>query len=114
MDPGVLDYGVYAGIFRFRLTSQPIGRFGYGGPDAVACPLCTCPGTFGQDYLGEVEDYYIPDAQLEVELANYAAEGAKGRVRWTTASETDNNLFEIERNNELVAIRFAGQHGHGP
>jgi hypothetical protein len=105
MDPGVTDMGVYAGVFRFRLTSQPVGRFGFGVNDGGVCPSCQCMGTFGQDFLGEVEDYYVPDGQLAAELADYSAVSQNGHVElaWSTASETDNDHFEVMRNDVQVA-----------
>ena len=45
------------GIFRFRLTSLPVGRLGFGKMDP-ACPTMI-GGTFDMDYLGEVEDYIL-------------------------------------------------------
>jgi hypothetical protein len=104
-DPGVNNIGVYAGVFRFRLTSVPVGRFGYGNTDMTICPDCACPGTFGQDSVGEVEDYYIPDAQLAVNLADYSAVSQNGHVElvWSTSSETDNDRFEVMRNDVQVA-----------
>ena len=103
IDPGVLDIGVYDGIFRWRLTSTPVGRFGFGLAVAGAC-TDQC-GTFAFDYLGEVEDYIVNDAQLNVELSSFDAIGRDGEVAvtWTTASETDNDHFEIVRNGATVA-----------
>jgi hypothetical protein len=116
MDPGVFDFGVYAGVFRFRLTSVPVGRFGYGLPDPVVCPDCACPGTFGQDSVGEVEDYYMPDAQLAVNLADYSLNSVNGEVSmvWSTASETNNDRFEVMRNGTmLTSIRSQGNTASG-
>jgi len=93
MDPGVFDLGVYDGVFRWRLTSQPVGRFGFGLAVAGACQN-QC-GTFAFDFLGEVEDDIVREAQLAVELSDFTALAGDGRVtlNWTTASETDNNHF---------------------
>jgi hypothetical protein len=103
IDPGVFDLGVYDGVFRFRLTSQPVGRFGFGQNVAGACNF-TCPGTFGLDFLGEVEDYIIPDAQLAVNLSSFTAIGSANAItlHWTTASERNNDHFELMRNGALV------------
>lgn len=103
MDPGVFDLNQYDGIFRFRLTSQPVGRYGFGLSDMTVCPRCAC-GDFDFDFLGEVEDYYIVDAQLDVELADFDVEaGSNGIVlNWSTASETNNDRFEIERDGAIV------------
>jgi hypothetical protein len=111
VDPGVNDMGVYAGVFRFRLTSQPVGRFGFGVNDGGVCPTCRCMGTFGQDFLGEVEDYYIPDAQLAVNLASFAAGYSDGAVNvsWNTASETQNDHFELTRD----GVQIANIHSQG-
>jgi hypothetical protein len=104
-DPGVFDMDLYAGVFRFRLTSHPVGRFGFGLGDLVLCPFCCCPGTFAQDFLGEVEDYYLPDFQLAVMLADFSATSANGVVNlaWNTASENGNDHFAILRDNVLVS-----------
>lgn len=103
LDPGVLDIGVYDGLFRFRLTSTPVGRFGFGLAVAGACTE-QC-GTFAFDYLGEVEDYIIADGQLQVELASFDVVAGSERVsvNWSTASETDNHHFVIERDGVQVA-----------
>jgi hypothetical protein len=103
IDPGVLDLGVYDGVFRFRLTSTPVGRFGFGLNVAGACNF-TCQGTFGLDFLGEVEDYIIPDAQLAVELSNFSAIGSADHITlyWTTASERNNDHFEVMRDGVAV------------
>ncbi|HEY3294145.1 MAG TPA: T9SS type A sorting domain-containing protein [bacterium] len=112
-DPGVTNMGVYAGVFRFRLTSRPVGRFGFGLRDTVACPAATC-GTFALDMLGEVEDYMLPDFQLAVTLNSLDAAAGDGSVvlRWVTASENANDHFEILRDGHNIA-RVASQ-GNGP
>jgi len=103
IDPGVFDLGAYDGVFRWRLTSTPVGRHGFGLMVAGAC-VWNCPATFGLDYLGEVEDYIIPDAQLQVELSNFDAISGDNSVtlRWTTASESNNDHFEITRGGSLI------------
>jgi hypothetical protein len=97
IDPGVTDMGIYDGVFRWRLTSQPVGRQGFGLMDP-ACPNMNC-GTYGFDLVGEVEDYIIHDGQLPVELTSFTAVAGNGLVslRWNTASETDNSHFTIYR-----------------
>jgi hypothetical protein len=52
MDPGVLNMGHYDGVFRWRLTSQPIGRNGFGLVDNTICPNIIY-GTIAHDYVGE-------------------------------------------------------------
>jgi hypothetical protein len=108
VDPGVFDLGIYDGIFRWRLTSQPVGALGFGLVDRVACPTMTC-GTYAFDLVGEVEDYIIEDAQLDVTLIDFAAVPGDREVtlRWSTASETDNDYFELRRNGSFVG-RIAG------
>jgi hypothetical protein len=105
IDPGVLDMGVYDGVFRWRLTSMPVGREGFGLlPDPTGiCGDASC-GTFDKDFLGEVEDFIISDAQLFVELTNFDAIAGDGRVtlRWATASEENNDRFEIMRDGTLI------------
>jgi hypothetical protein len=103
-DPGVFNLGRYDARFRFRLSAEPLGRMGFGGIDLQGCPAMTC-GTHPTDILGEVEDYIITDMQLAVELfGNLRAENADGRVSlsWLTASETQNDRFEILRDGALV------------
>jgi hypothetical protein len=98
MDPGVLNQGHYDGVFRWRLTSQPVGREGFGLVDNTQCPNMVC-GTFAHDSVGEVEDYVIPFGQLPVELVSFEATAGEGNVllSWTTASETDNDHFNLYR-----------------
>jgi hypothetical protein len=103
LDPGVLDMGIYAGVFRVRLTSQPVGRYGFGAVSA-ACPGMTC-GSYGLDVLGEVEDYDIPDFQLAVFLNSFTAQAGDETIalRWVTASENANDHFEILRDGHNIA-----------
>ena len=102
LDPGVRDIGAYAGVFRFRLTSHPVGRFGFGQA-STACPV-SC-GTFALDSVGEVEDYTLPDFQLAVLLNSLFAEPGDESVtlNWATASESANDHFEILRDGASVA-----------
>jgi hypothetical protein len=102
-DPGDFDHGIYNGILRFRLCSQPVGAYGYGltTPD---CPNMA-HGTFGLDFLGEVEDYIICDLQLSVNLTSFDAMAGNNSVdlSWATGAESQNDHFEIMRNNVSVA-----------
>lgn len=86
-DPGVWDLGVYDGVFRFRLISERLT----GG--------CTAAVATVDPALGETEDYVIGDLQLSVELMNFdvVADGDAVLVTWSTASETNNDHFIIER-----------------
>jgi hypothetical protein len=108
LDPGVFDLGIYDGVFRWRLTSQPVGRMGFGLIDRTACVNMNC-GTYAFDLVGEVEDYIISDAQLAVELRSFEAVPGNGRItlRWSTASETDNDHFEVLRDGGMMS-RIAG------
>lgn len=111
IDPGVDYLGVYDGVFRWRLTSRPVGRYGFGLMDTVACNTIAC-GTFDFDFLGEVEDYVITDLQLAVELGNFEAISGTGTIdlRWNTLSESQNDHFEIIRNgNLLTSIESRGE-----
>jgi hypothetical protein len=98
VDPGVTDMGIYDGVFRWRLTSQPVDAYGFGEVDDAACSNMTC-GAYAFDFVGEVEDYIIPDGQLPVELTSFQALPGDGMVtlKWTTASETDNDHFVLSR-----------------
>lgn len=111
-DPGDFDHGIYNGILRFRLCSQPVGPFGYGLTDPQ-CPNLT-HGTFGLDFLGEVEDYIICDLQLSVNLASFDALAGSNSVNlsWSTAAEVQNDHFEIVRDG--VAIAQIPTQGNGP
>jgi len=102
-DPGDFDHGIYNGMLRFRLCSQPVGQYGYGLVDS-RCPGLA-HGTFGLDFLGEVEDYIICDLQLGVNLINFDALAGNGTVNlnWATAAETQNDHFEIMRNGVAIA-----------
>lgn len=87
VDPGVLDLGVYDGVFRFRLLSE---RLTEG---------CVAALTSVDPLLGETEDYVIGDLQLSVELLGFdvVADGDAVLLTWSTASETHNDHFIIER-----------------
>jgi len=104
MDPGVTDMGVYDGVFRFRLTGQPVGAEGFGLVDNVACRNMTC-GSFGYEHLGEVEDYIIEDLQLFVEMGNLDAVAEENAIAlsWTTLVEAGNDHFEMYRDGEKRA-----------
>jgi hypothetical protein len=112
-DPGVFTLGTYAGVFRWRLTSQHVGARGYGATDERECPLMQA-GTFGLDYVGEVEDYFLCDVQLPVDLTSFLAEPAENQVtlKWATASETNNDHFEIARDG--VVVEQIPTQGNGP
>jgi hypothetical protein len=103
IDPGVTYFGWYDLKMRFRLTSTPVGRYGHSWVDPTVCPDMPC-GTFGHDVLGEVEDYILNDQQLAVELMNFGAVAGDGMVtlNWATASETDNDYFEIMRDGTRI------------
>lgn len=106
LDPGYMEgQGRYPGIFRWRLTHTRMTAEGFGDIDRVECPNMTC-GDYAFDMLGEVEDYWKEDAQLFVELASFSAVAANGRVElaWTTASEVDNDHFEIVRDGSMVGF----------
>lgn len=103
-DPGIFDIGRYDLKMRFRLTSQAVGRYGYGGywGGGVSNGL----GTYDIDWvLGEVEDYVKADSQLAVELIDFDAFPGDGSVTlaWKTASETDNSRFDIARDGTTIA-----------
>lgn len=105
IDPGVFDIGFYPGVFRWRLTGRLIGRNGFGQYNPFDCdPQIVC-GNFLSDSLGEVEDYWIPDLQLDVTLNGFDAIPRDGEVllTWTTASEFGNDHFEILRSDEMLA-----------
>jgi len=82
MDPAIPEGG--AKILRFRLTGNPVGPNGYAGVDTI---------------LGETEDYIVSEPPLSVELLNVTVvpEDDQITLRWETASEQDNERFEIER-----------------
>jgi hypothetical protein len=103
IDPGVFDLGVYDGVFRWRLTSMPVGRFGFGLLDSSVCVNMTC-GTYAFDMVGEVEDYILREAQLAVELKSFEAVPGDGQVtlQWATASEIENDHFVILRNGQEI------------
>lgn len=100
IDPGLTNVPPYTGWFRFRLTERPVGPLGFG----FGLPA-HCPGTHGVDQLGEVEDYHMRDYQWAVELNSFDAVAGSEEVtlRWTTASETDNDYFELSRNGSVIA-----------
>jgi hypothetical protein len=87
-DPGVYDLGRYNGYFRFRLMSM--------GPDILDWYTAQTEVDYA---LGETEDYIMTDLQLAVELSSFDAVSENGKVRltWNTATETDNDHFELNR-----------------
>ena len=103
MGPCVLTMGAYDGVFRFRLTSTPVGRYGFGLATSLAC-TDQC-GTFAFDFLGEVEDYIIADGQLDVALSSFDLVPGDSRVtmNFVTASETDNHHFVVLRDGQPMA-----------
>jgi hypothetical protein len=104
LDPGERRLGYFAGVFRFRLSSRTLGPYGFGLLDTAACSHMRC-GTVDRDPVGEVEDYIIQDMQTAVELTSFEAIAGDGRVtlRWVTASETDNDHFELWRDGTAIA-----------
>ncbi|MBU1983532.1 T9SS type A sorting domain-containing protein, partial [bacterium] len=104
MDPGIrVEEHRYDAIMRFRLTSRPVGRNGFGLIDTIACSTMGC-GVFAMDFLGEVEDHIFADQQLFVELGSFDAVGESDliRLRWSTRSEAGNESFEILRDGARV------------
>jgi len=100
-DPGELEgQGRYAGVFRFRLLTE-----------YLSCPAAVATN---DPVGGETEDYIIPDLQLPVELLGFdvTQEGDAVVLRWSTASERDNDFFRIERRTSgtwsTIASRIPG------
>jgi len=114
-DPGVLDFGPYDLVMRFRLTSQPVGRFGYGGYWGGG--NSNGLGTYDIDWvLGEVEDYSLTDMQLPVELSEFSATAgnAFADLTWLTASEEELDYFSLSRcADSQPCIEIAHVNGQG-
>jgi hypothetical protein len=90
-DPGLATLEPYTGIFRFRLSSAPMGAAWWTG---------------GHDELGEVEDYYIEDLQLPVELADIPVIEAGDRqltLSFPMADELNVDAYEIMRDGVKIA-----------
>ncbi|HEY3295483.1 MAG TPA: T9SS type A sorting domain-containing protein [bacterium] len=105
-----LHGGPHWGVFRFRLSSHQMGRYGYGlNPQDPACPADS--GTCALDSVGEVEDYWICGLMIGIELVSFEAVPADHAVNlsWTTASEIQNDHFEIMRDGTTIA-RVSGTH----
>lgn len=106
IDPGVLNLGRYDGVLRFRLLSTD--------------PGCEAAQSGVDELLGEVEDYVINDLQLDVELLTFGAthepslqDAGHIAVQWSTATESNNDHFDIERKidhewNRLGQVEGAG------
>jgi hypothetical protein len=93
LDPSL---GTGGGQFmRFRLTYEPVGCNGFVGVDTV---------------LGETEDY-MTDFPLRVELvtASVTPQERALVLSWQTASEQDNDHFEIERRASVGSWTKIGQ-----
>lgn len=100
-DPGITDIGPYDLRIRFRLTSQAVGRYGYGGYWGGG--VSNGRGSYDIDWvLGEAEDYILEEQQLAVELRSFDAIPGDRQVnlRWTTASEDGNHYFTLSRTTE--------------
>jgi len=100
-DPGIMEgQGRYNGIFRFRLLTEYVSCV-----EAVAT---------NDPVGGETEDYIKADLQLPVELLGFQVtqEGDAVVLRWSTASERENDHFRIERRTSgawsTVAARIPG------
>lgn len=52
-----------------------------------------------------------PSTPLDVELISFhaVADGAKHSIRWTTASESNNDYFEVERSSDAVHFHVLGK-----
>jgi hypothetical protein len=90
MDPGCATLVAYTGVFRFRLSHAAMGAGWWNG---------------GHDELGEVEDYYIEDLQLPVELTAAPTVTAGDReltVSFNVSDQTDINTYEIWRDGVKV------------
>lgn len=113
MDPGSYENDRSDGIFRFRLTSAPIGAYGFGLMDIAWCPLMP-QGTCGYDSCGEVEDYIIHDFQLDVTLISYTATPDEDHIylQWVTASEFQISHYDLYRD-QLYLATLPSQ-GSGP
>jgi hypothetical protein len=100
---------------RFRLTSQPVGRYGYGG--LWYGGVSNARGTYDIDWtLGEVEDYILHDQQLAVNLLRFNAIPGDGfaDLVWATASETNNQYFSLARRGGGEDWHVIAQvHSHG-
>ncbi|MBU0507242.1 T9SS type A sorting domain-containing protein [bacterium] len=115
-DPGFANIEMWDLRIRVRLSSQPVGRYGYGGYWGGG--VSNGRGTYDIDWvLGEVEDYIIDDGQqLAVELQRFDAVPGNRWVNllWTTASETDNAYFTLARRtgtnawNEITRVNSRG------
>lgn len=95
LDPGTLEFGRYDGHLRFRLLSC-----GGETPTREGDLLdCSSAQTYVDDILGETEDYIIADLQLPVQLISFTATSINGHMllSWTTASEQDNDAYEVQR-----------------
>lgn len=83
-DPAIPEGG--AKVMRFRLTHNPVGPGGYVGVDSI---------------LGETEDYILSSADypLTVELVDVTIIPGEEQItlQWETASEQDNDHFDIAR-----------------
>lgn len=116
-DPGPVmlgDWDPYDLRVRFRLTSQPVGRYGYGGywGGGISNGL----GTYDIDWvLGEVEDYDSTDMQLAVELQSFEAVSGNGYVNleWITASESDIDYYGLLRREEAEWTEIARVNSQG-
>jgi hypothetical protein len=100
-DPGVqIGQGRYDGIFRFRLVTENLN--------------CVQAIATNDPVGGETEDYIVNDLQLAVELMSFTAvqDGEAVVLRWSTASEKNNDYFRVERRTSgdwtTVSSRISG------
>ncbi len=102
-------------------TISPTGNV---GPEVVVVPNFNSPGNF-QFAIGfsgdsfEIDYWYIDDfcaGIVPVELSSFTASALNGSVNlnWTTATETNNRGFEVQRSvvgSEFATIAFVEGHG---
>jgi hypothetical protein len=112
--PGWHDYECEATVKTDVLNAVPSGRFamGFVDRDGLATYYINFDGhaSTNRPYLVINYDYIVP-----VELTSFTAKADENQVElsWITATETNNQGFEVQRSNggEFEAIAFVQGHG---
>ena len=113
----VVDLGLDQAQFWFNGSQVASWQWTRGNPGSYALRL-DAQDFFGATVNDEMyfDDYWFADHMIPVELTSFTAIANNGVVElnWATASETNNHMFEIQRQSsgsEFATIGFVNGHG---
>jgi hypothetical protein len=108
-------FDIASGLWTIK-TPMPSGRAGFGH-SVYNNEIYVVGGYPGNVVaLNEVLKYHPDDSIIPVELTSFTASASKGKVtlNWITSTETNNQMFEVERrieDKQFVTIGFVEGHG---